>query len=117
MLDQIEERLVGVEDVFVDVWKRSADPPVFQSAHQLGKDANVRTEVEVSMEEVSLIQIRVGARRRPKVKVVVELKPGPQLGAEGHVPVLPVPDGDVLDGVPEVGAARGVPEVAVILVV
>src|SRR5262249_21219702 len=59
----------------------------------------------------------VWARRRPKIKVVVELKSRSQLSAEGHVPTLAVPDGDVLDGVPEVGAAIRVFEVAEILVV
>src|SRR5262249_13746637 len=104
-------------DVFLDVWKRLADPPVLQSAHELAEKAHVRAEVEVSMQEVPLNQISVGAGRRPKIKVVVELKSRSQLGAEGHVPTVPVPDGDVLDGIPEVGAAIGVLEVAVILVV
>jgi hypothetical protein len=39
------------------------------------------------------------------------------LGTERHVPVVPVPDGDVLNGVPEIGAAVGIFEVAVIFVV
>jgi hypothetical protein len=77
VLDQIEERLVGVEDVFVDIRKRPADTTVLQSAHQLAKKANVRAEVEVSMEEVPLSKKRVGTGRRPKIKVVVELKPRP----------------------------------------
>ena len=98
---------MGVEDVFVDIRQRPTDPPVLQAAHQLAKKADVRAEVEVSMEEVPLSQKRVGTGRRPKIKVVVELKPLPRLGAEGNVPVLSVPDRDVLDGVPEVGSAVG----------
>ncbi len=70
MLDQIEERLVGVEDIFVDIQQRPADPPVLQSAHQLAKEANVRAEVEVSVEEVSLSQKALGPGVVPKSKLL-----------------------------------------------
>jgi hypothetical protein len=72
VLDQIEERLVCVEDAFLDVWKGLTDPPVLQSAHQLAKEVNIRPEVEVSVEEAALVQIGVRAGRRPKIEVVLD---------------------------------------------
>ena len=61
---------MGVEDVFIDIRQRPADTAILQSAHELAKKANVRAEVEVSMEEVPLSQKRVRPGVVPKSKLL-----------------------------------------------
>src|SRR5438105_14619113 len=110
-----------VEGVSVNVRARPADAPVLQGGHELAEEPEVRPEMEVAVQQVALEQVAVVAvlvgRSGPSVLIVEELVALPQLTAERQMPVLAAPQRDVLDGVPEVGAAAGVFDVAVVLLV
>jgi hypothetical protein len=119
--NEVRERLVKAERVAVNVRARPADAPILQASYGLYEEPEVGAEVDVgvqqvALEEVLIVALRVG-RRQPCIQVVVKLVALAHLAAERQIPVLAAPQRDVLDGVPEVGAAAGVFEVAVVLLV
>src|SRR5262249_39721935 len=114
----VDERLMGVEDVGVDVRARAADQAILEAALELAEEAEVRPEVQASGQQVALnefvvVPMSIGGPA-PKKRVLFELEAGASRTAERQVVVVaPIVQGDVLQDVEWIGSSAGVLEVAV----
>ena len=103
---------MGVEEVVVDVRARTADQAGLETALELAKDADVRPEVQVGVQqgalnEVVVVPMAVGGAL-PKNGFWSNSKRGTGRTAEGQVIVVPLAQGDVLQGVEPIGPPAGV---------
>jgi hypothetical protein len=118
---EVDERLMGIEDVAVDVRAGTADQSRLEPALELTEDADVRPEVQVGVQQVALDEVVVVPMAvggcAPEEGVLIELEAGTGRTAERQVIIVPPAQGDVLQDVEPVGPAAGVLEIAVVLVV
>src|SRR3954470_13698167 len=112
---------MGVEDVAVDVRAGTADQAGLEPALELAEDADVRSEVQVGVQQVALNEVVVVPMAvggcAPEERVLVELEAGTGRTAERQGIIVPLAQGDVLQDVEPIGPSAWVLEVAVVLVV
>ena len=96
----------------------TARAAVLETALELRERAEMPADVEIRVHHVALQQVPVGvAIRIAEIGVVEQLVPLAQVASEREIRVEGRNERDVLDRIPELGAARGIPEEAIVLLV
>src|SRR5579863_1207697 len=96
-----------VEAVVVDIRSRAAEAAGLKTALELGEYADVRAEVQVAVEQVTLEQVVIVPefvlRPATEIGVVIGLEAGPCCTADRQVVAVPLTERDVLQDVQSIG--------------